>query len=82
MTDLKIELSKVVETSSLTVLLQTLADSGDQSYLPGASFPCVGITTLKGSPLVFTDSGVYADLPVMMQVLEDIASQHLQPAAK
>jgi hypothetical protein len=84
MTDLnlKLHISKVIETGSLTALVQTLANSGLQSYLSRSSYPCVGITTFKESSLVFTASGVYAEMPAMLQTLEDIAVQHSQSARR
>lgn len=80
--NLKLELSKIVETGALTALVQTLADSGLHSNLSRTSFPCVGIITLKESSLVFTASGVYAEMPAMLQTLEDIAAKPSLPAEK
>ncbi len=82
MTNLKLQMSKLIESGSLTAVVQTLANAGLQSYVPRSSFPCLGVTTLKDSALVFIESGVYAEMPEMLQTLEDLAAQPSTSARK
>lgn len=84
MTDLSLnrQISKIIESGSLTALVQTLAHCGQPSELPGFGVPCIGLVTLKDASLVFTDGGSYAELPAMLQTLEDIAVRHTQPTRK
>lgn len=72
MVKLKLELAKIVASRSLTVVVQSLASSAQSNSITHSSRPCVTMLMLNGAPLVFTDSGVYADLPATLQALEDI----------
>lgn len=81
MSHLKLELAQIVERRTLTALVQALVDSGGNTYSANAVFPCIGMTSLKGESLVFTESGAYAALPAMIQLLEDIADPH-SPSAR
>lgn len=75
MTYFKRELAKIAERHGLTVLVQALANDGAHAIASPERLPCLGITTLRGSGLVFTDSGAYADQLAMMQLLEELAAQ-------